>query len=55
MREGCDFTEAEVKGFRRPKSYIPRHKYNAVKTEYDGILFQSKKEGQYYLDLLSRY
>ena len=28
-----------------------RHKFNAVRTEYDGIRFDSKKEGRYYLEL----
>lgn len=27
------------------------HKFNAVRVEYDGIKFDSKKEGNYYLDL----
>ena len=31
-----------------------RHKYNAVKTECDGIKFDSKKEAQYYRDLKLR-
>ena len=31
-----------------------RHKYNAVKTELDGIKFDSKKEARYYLDLKLR-
>lgn len=28
-----------------------RHKYNAVRTEYDGIKFSSKKEADYYRQL----
>ena len=32
----------------------PRHKYNAKKTEIDGIRFDSKKEARYYQDLLLR-
>ena len=31
-----------------------RHKYNAVSINHDGIKFQSKKEGKYYLDLKIR-
>lgn len=30
------------------------HKYHAVRTEYDGIKFDSKKEAKYYLDLKLR-
>ncbi len=30
----------------------PRHKFNAVKVEYDGIRFDSKLEGDYYLHLM---
>lgn len=33
---------------------INRHKYNAIPTSYDGIRFDSKKEGQYYLGLKLR-
>lgn len=29
----------------------PRHKFNAKKTEYDGITFDSKLEGDFYLHL----
>ena len=32
-------------------NWKPRHKYGAVKTELDGIKFDSKKEAQYYRDL----
>lgn len=32
----------------------PRHKYNAIKTEIDGIRFDSKKEARYYQDLQLR-
>jgi hypothetical protein len=35
-------------------SYIPRHKYKAVKTECDGIKFDSKKEARYYSELKLR-
>lgn len=31
-----------------------RHKFNAVKIQYDGFKFPSKKEGKYYLDLKLR-
>jgi len=31
-----------------------RHKFNAKPTVYDGIRFDSKKEGNYYLDLKLR-
>lgn len=31
-----------------------RHKYNAVKTELDGIKFDSKKEARYYTELKLR-
>ena len=31
-----------------------KHKYNAIKTECDGIKFDSKKEAQYYRDLKLR-
>ena len=31
-----------------------KHKYNAVRTELDGIKFDSKKEGNYYLSLKLR-
>lgn len=31
-----------------------RHKYHAKKVEYDGIKFDSKKEGNYYLELKLR-
>ena len=31
-----------------------RHKFNAKKTELDGIKFDSKKEGKYYLELKLR-
>lgn len=31
-----------------------RHKFNAIAVEYDGIRFDSKKEGRYYLDLKLR-
>uniref|UniRef100_A0A6H1ZLG8 DUF1064 domain-containing protein n=1 Tax=viral metagenome TaxID=1070528 RepID=A0A6H1ZLG8_9ZZZZ len=30
---------------------INRHKFNAVRTELDGIKFDSKKEAQYYIEL----
>ena len=30
---------------------LPRHKFNAKKVEYDGIEFDSKLEGSYYLHL----
>lgn len=33
---------------------IHKHKYNAKKTEVDGIRFDSKKEARYYQDLLLR-
>lgn len=33
---------------------IHRHKFNAKPTVYDGIRFDSKKEGNYYLDLKLR-
>jgi len=33
---------------------IHRHKFNAVRTEYDGIKFDSKKEGKYYLELKNK-
>lgn len=29
-------------------SMFPRHKFNSVRTECDGIKFASKKEGKYY-------
>jgi hypothetical protein len=29
-----------------------RHKFNAVRVEYDGIKFSSKREGNYYLTLM---
>lgn len=32
----------------------PKHKYNAKKTEIDGIRFDSKKEARYYQELLLR-
>lgn len=32
----------------------PRHKFNAVSVEYDGIKFPSKLEGRYYLNLKLR-
>lgn len=31
--------------------YRPKHKYNAVRTELDGIKFASKKEARYYQQL----
>jgi len=31
-----------------------KHKFNAKKVEYDGIKFDSKKEGNYYLELKLR-
>ncbi|MEE9571535.1 MAG: DUF1064 domain-containing protein [Candidatus Neomarinimicrobiota bacterium] len=31
--------------------YTPRHKYNAKRTEIDGIKFGSKKEARYYQQL----
>lgn len=31
---------------------IFRHKFNAKRTEYDGISFSSKREAKYYADLL---
>lgn len=31
-----------------------QHKYNAVKVEFDGIRFDSKKEGKYYNELKLR-
>ena len=33
---------------------FPRHKFNAVRTEVDGIKFGSKKEAAYYQGLLLR-
>lgn len=33
---------------------IRRHKFNAVKTELDGINFDSKKEAKYYIELKLR-
>ena len=33
---------------------IHRHKFNAKPVEYDGIRFDSKKEGAYYLELKLR-
>lgn len=36
------------------KGRIRRHKYNAKKVEYDGIRFDSKKEGKYYQSLKLR-
>jgi len=33
---------------------VIRHKYNAVRTELDGIKFSSKKEAKYYLELKLR-
>ena len=33
---------------------IHRHKYNAIRTEFDGIRFDSKKEASYYADLTLR-
>lgn len=33
---------------------IHKHKYNAKKTDIDGIRFDSKKEAKYYQDLLLR-
>jgi len=33
---------------------IHRHKYNAVKTDVDGIRFDSKKEARYYVNLKLR-
>ena len=31
-----------------------KHKYSAIKVEYDGIRFDSKKEGRYYNELKLR-
>lgn len=39
---------------REAGSYIPRHKFGAKRTECDGIKFASKKEAQYYQELLLR-
>lgn len=36
------------------RSWKPRHKYNAIKTELDGIKFDSKKEARYYSELKLR-
>ena len=33
---------------------IVNHKYHAIRTEYDGIKFDSKKEAKYYLELKLR-
>ena len=33
---------------------IRKHKFNAVRTELDGINFDSKKEGRYYMELKLR-
>ena len=33
---------------------IRKHKFNAVRTELDGIIFDSKKEGRYYMELKLR-
>ncbi len=33
---------------------VLKHKYNAVRTEHDGIKFDSKKEARYYLQLKLR-
>lgn len=35
-------------------TYIPRHKYNAKRTEVDNIRFDSAKEARYYNELLLR-
>jgi len=35
-------------------SRIHRHKFNAVAVEFDGIRFDSKKEGRYYQELKLR-
>lgn len=36
------------------KRIIPRHKYNSVRTEVNGVKFASKREARYYQDLLLR-
>jgi len=34
--------------------YIPKHKFNTVRIQLDGLNFDSKKEGRYYLELKNR-